>query len=107
MLAEKMAKSSNGSSHRRRPDVEGLPLAEPSRTLELAKTASLVGDPANPRVHGRAQIRALARSIEAFGFNAPILVDRNLRIVAGHGRHEAAKLLGLEQVRTHPVKAAA
>jgi DNA modification methylase len=43
-------------------------------------------------------VHAIARSIEAFGFNAPILIDRNRQIVAGHGRYEAAKLLGLTQV---------
>jgi DNA methylase/ParB/Sulfiredoxin domain len=52
----------------------------------------------NPRKHSRQQVHAIARSIKAFGFNAPILIDRNRRIVAGHGRYEAAKLLGLTQV---------
>ena len=37
------------------------------------------------------------RSIEAFGFNAPILVDSGNRVVAGHGRLEAAKLLGIAE----------
>jgi DNA modification methylase len=41
---------------------------------------------------------AIAKSIETFGFNAPILVDKANHIVAGHGRFEAAKLLGLVQV---------
>jgi hypothetical protein len=41
---------------------------------------------------------AIARSIETFGFNAPILVDSKNRVVAGHGRLEAAKRLGLERV---------
>src|SRR5208283_5489201 len=34
----------------------------------------------------------------AFGFNAPILVDKVNRIIAGHGRFEAAKLLKLDRV---------
>ena len=59
---------------------------------------SIVPDPTNPRRHTREQIRAIARSIEAFGFNAPILVDSANRVVAGHGRLEAAKLLGLAEV---------
>ena len=33
-------------------------------------------DPANPRVHGKKQIRQIANSIETFGFNVPMLVDR-------------------------------
>jgi DNA modification methylase len=58
----------------------------------------LVPDPHNPRKHGRAQINAIAKSIESFGFNAPILVDKSNKIVAGHGRYEAAKLLGIDKV---------
>jgi DNA modification methylase len=52
----------------------------------------------NPRRHNRQQIRAIATSIDAFGFNVPILVDGDRRIVAGHGRYEAAKLLGYTHV---------
>jgi DNA modification methylase len=59
---------------------------------------SIVTDPNNPRSHSSAQIDAIARSIEAFGFNAPILVDRANRVIAGHGRYEAAKRLNLEDV---------
>jgi len=58
----------------------------------LLPIMELKPDPSNPRKHGREQIRAIARSIAAFGFNAPILIDRNKQIVAGHGRYEAAKL---------------
>ena len=66
--------------------------------IAYAPVSSLVPDPLNPRIHSRQQVRAIARSIEAFGFNAPILVDSGDRIVAGHGRLEAAKLLGLPEV---------
>jgi DNA modification methylase len=59
---------------------------------------SIVPDPTNPRRHTPEQIRAIARSIEAFGFNAPILVDSANRVVAGHGRLEAAKLLRIAEV---------
>jgi DNA modification methylase len=69
-----------------------------SRQISLLATGELVPAPQNARIHTRAQVRAIARSIEAFGFNAPILIDRNRKIVAGHGRFEAAKLLGLPQV---------
>jgi DNA modification methylase len=43
-------------------------------------------------------VRAIAKSIEAFGFNAPILIDKNRKIIAGHGRYEAARHLRLAQV---------
>jgi DNA modification methylase len=68
------------------------------RQLSFVAIGTLIPDPHNPRKHGRAQINAIAKSIEAFGFNAPILVDKNNKIVAGHGRYEAAKLLGLEKI---------
>jgi ParB/RepB/Spo0J family partition protein len=68
------------------------------RQLLFVAIGDLTPDPQNPRKHGRAQISAIARSIESFGFNAPILVDKNNKIVAGHGRYEAAKLLGLDKV---------
>src|SRR5579864_5609245 len=48
-------------------------------------------NPKNPRRHPKKQIRQIARSIQTFGFNAPFLVDRNLQLIAGHGRLEAAK----------------
>ena len=54
----------------------------------------------NPRTHSKKQIRQIAGSIERFGFNNPVLIDREGGIVAGHGRIEAAKLLGLENVPT-------
>jgi hypothetical protein len=66
--------------------------------LTLVPVAALRPDPRNPRKHSRVQVRAIARSIEAFGFNAPILVDKRNQIVAGHGRYEAAQLLGLESI---------
>jgi hypothetical protein len=59
---------------------------------------SIVPDSSNPRKHSPEQVRAIARSIEAFGFNAPILVDKANRVVAGHGRLEAAKRLNLAEV---------
>jgi DNA modification methylase len=68
------------------------------RQLLFVAIRDLIPDPHNPRKHGRAQISAIAKSIEAFGFNAPILVDRDNKIVAGHGRYEAAKLLGIDKV---------
>lgn len=52
----------------------------------------------NPRTHSKNQIKQLARSIENFGFTNPVLVDENRNIIAGHGRVEAAKIIGLERV---------
>ena len=61
---------------------------------------SLTPRVANPRTHSRMQIRQIAASIEHFGFINPVLIDRDGGIVAGHGRVEAAKQLGLKTVPT-------
>jgi DNA modification methylase len=58
----------------------------------------LTTNPSNARKHSRPQIRDIAKSIKAFGFAAPVLVDRDRKILAGHGRYEAAKLLGLSEI---------
>src|SRR5437773_1284315 len=52
----------------------------------------------NARTHSRKQIRQIADSIAGFGFVVPILIDDDGVIIAGHGRHAAAKLLDLKQV---------
>lgn len=52
----------------------------------------------NPRTHSKKQIRQIADSIKEFGFVNPVLIDGEDRIIAGHGRVEAAKLLGMTEV---------
>lgn len=49
----------------------------------------------NARTHTDAQIKQIADSIQAFGFNAPILVDGQSGIIAGHARLSAARKLKL------------
>jgi hypothetical protein len=81
----------------------------PGADVELTKSGSgrpillrLISDlrphPSNARKHSKAQIRAIAKSITAFGFNAPVLADKDLQVLAGHGRCEGAKLLGMTHV---------
>jgi len=62
--------------------------------------STLQFDPNNPRQHGPRQIRQIARSIEAFGFNVPVLINAEQQVIAGHGRLLAAQLLGMTQVPT-------
>jgi DNA modification methylase len=52
----------------------------------------------NARTHSKKQIRQIAKSIESFGFTNPVLIDETRTILAGHGRVEAAKLLGFGEV---------
>jgi len=61
---------------------------------------SLAAYPSNARTHSKRQIRQITASIKSFGFTNPVLIDRNNTIIAGHGRVEAAKLLGMHEVPT-------
>ena len=78
--------------------LENRDIATRRTIVAYLPIGSIVPDPSNPRKHSPEQIRAIANSIEAFGFNAPILVDNANRVVAGHGRLEAAKRLELAEV---------
>jgi DNA modification methylase len=62
--------------------------------------AELKPDPANPRRHSKKQIQQIAESIRVFGFNVPILVDRDGNVIAGHGRLLACRELGIDPVPT-------
>ena len=55
-------------------------------------------DPRNPRIHSDRQIKQITRSIKAFGFNVPVLADRDNKLLAGHGRVHAARHLGLRDI---------
>ena len=52
----------------------------------------------NAKIHTAQQVQHIAKSIESFGFNQPIVVDQNNEIVAGHGRYLAARRLGLTSI---------
>src|SRR5215469_15376511 len=62
--------------------------------------AELKPDPANPRRHSKKQIRQIAKSIKEFGFNVPVLVDAELKVIAGHGRVLACRELDIDEVAT-------
>jgi ParB-like nuclease family protein len=80
-----------------RPDYE-------SNTTALSIVYRNVGelkiDPRNPRRHSKKQVKQIARSIQTFGFTVPLILDENLRVISGHGRLAAARLLGIDQVPT-------
>jgi ParB-like chromosome segregation protein Spo0J len=64
------------------------------------KISELKPYPRNARTHKRRQVKQIAASIREFGFNTSVLIDEHDQIMAGHGRVEAAKLLGLAEVPT-------
>src|SRR3954454_20395922 len=79
-------------------DLSNTPAVE--LKIEYLPLGDIRPDPSNPRLHGKRHVRQIAKSIEAFGFNAPILTDDEKQIVGGHGRHAAAVLLGLPTAPT-------
>ena len=81
-----------------RPNSSPSDSSPTKQQLHLLNLDDLIPSTHNPRKHSRQQIRAIAKSIEAFEFCAPLLVDKNGQIIAGHGRFEAARFLGLAWV---------
>jgi DNA modification methylase len=57
-------------------------------------------DSRNPRLHSPRQVRQIARSIQAFGFNVPVLVDTKDQVIAGHGRILACQMIRWTEVPT-------
>ncbi len=68
--------------------------------IESRSPESLRSYARNARRHSKKQVRQIADSIERFGFTNPVLISDDGEIIAGHGRVEAARLLGLETVPT-------
>ena len=74
--------------------------------LRLAVTyralTDLIPDPRNARTHPKRQIDQQRASIEAFGFTNPILADPEGHIIAGHGRLQAARAMGVCTENSNP-----
>jgi DNA modification methylase len=68
--------------------------------IEPMPIVSLRPHPGNARTHSKKQVRQIADSIRQFGFTNPVLIGEDGEIIAGHGRVEAARLLGLDCVPT-------
>lgn len=73
-------------------------------TIEYRSLESLKVNRRNPRIHSNKQIRQIARSIEEFGAIMPAVVDRNSQIIVGHGRVQAAQLIGIKEFPTISVE---
>ena len=55
-------------------------------------------NPKNARTHSKKQLRQIGDSISVNGFLDPVIVDESYTILAGHGRVEAARLIGRSHV---------
>jgi ParB-like chromosome segregation protein Spo0J len=69
-------------------------------TITYRPIGDLKPDPANPRRHSKKQVGQIARSIATFGFNVPVLVDADDKVMAGHGRLLACRELGWSEAPT-------
>ena len=52
----------------------------------------------NAKKHPQEQIDLLERSIKEYGFINPCLIDKDYKVIAGHGRIAAAKQIGMDKV---------
>lgn len=69
-------------------------------TISILPIPDLVPYENNPKLHPKDQVQQIANCMRECGFINPIIVDKNKVILAGHGRFEAAKLLGFKEVPT-------
>jgi DNA modification methylase len=58
----------------------------------------------NTRTHSKEQVEQLKASIAEFGFTNPVLIDEDNVLIAGHGRTEAARALGMTEVPAIRIK---
>lgn len=66
--------------------------------VEQRAVSALIPYVKNSRTHSDEQIAQIAASIREFGWTNPILIDGRDGIIAGHGRLQAARKLGLDEV---------
>ena len=77
-----------------------VPADAPQLAVKYLPLRQITGYARNAKLHPQSQIDALKKSMQNFGFNNPILIDKSGTIVAGHGRYEAARQLGMSTVPT-------
>lgn len=66
--------------------------------IEIVNIHDLIPYGNNAKEHPKEQIEQIKKSIIDFNNNDPIAIDENNVIIEGHGRYEALKELGYEQV---------
>lgn len=73
-------------------------MAKQQTPYKMTKLSEIRPYDRNPRIIPQAAVDAVAKSIAAFGFRQPIVVDGDGVILAGHTRYKAAQQLGLDVV---------
>jgi DNA modification methylase len=90
-MPDALAKTDNSSA------IQARRLSEELR-LEFWAIDRVIPSPRNARSHSEAQVAEIAGSIRSFGFVNPLLVGEGGALIAGHGRLQAARKLGLSTV---------
>jgi DNA modification methylase len=71
---------------------------KPTLKIQYRPIESLIPYARNAKLHSDAHVAQIAASITEFGWGAPILVDGQNNVIAGHGRLLAARKLGMSEV---------
>jgi DNA modification methylase len=69
-----------------------------AKKIEMVSVDTLIPYAKNARTHSDEQVAQIAGSIKEFGFNNPVLIDKDNSVIAGHGRLMAARKLGYKEV---------
>ena len=73
-------------------------MAEVLDEIDRVPPAELIPYSNNAKEHPEEQVKKIASSIKNYGWDQPIVVDGENEIIKGHGRLQAAELLGLSEV---------
>jgi len=99
-----MVKHADRQNFSKIPEAPSTPTGSASSLTDLRiaylPPGSLRPSANNARTHSKKQLKQIAGSIKRFGFVNPVLISDDFEIIAGHGRVEAAKMLGLKEVPT-------
>ena len=85
----------NALRHFKKVVLEGK---HPSSNLQMIDIVLIIASNKSLRKHSKKQLQKIINAIKKFGFTNPILVDKQLKIIAGELRLLAAKKLGLRQI---------
>lgn len=66
--------------------------------VQLIALTQITPNPRNARTHSKKQVAQIATSIRTFGFTVPVLLNEDHVLLAGHGRLEAARIVGLDKI---------
>jgi len=79
----------------------------PRLKIEMIGVGALLPYARNSRMHSEEQVAQIAASVREFGFTNPLLIREDMTVIAGHGRLQAARKLGMTDDVDDAIAAAA